>query len=222
MDLGLSADQLRYGLITFIFIGVSLCLRAYAQARLADRLGDRTPSVEGRLTINPIPHVDMLGTVVLPLVCIFYLQPRLEQIWFFLAWAKPVPINPGAFAKPRTHYLYCLLAQTVISLLLMLVVSTVGAGVVRFDSKLAELVMGIIGINACLVVLDLLPLPPLPGALILVNRGWMREETYLSVGRWGGLILLIAFQIPAVQMFFAILRAFVAMPFVLLFNAIAG
>lgn len=222
MDIGLSADQLRYGLITFIFIGVSLCLRAFAQAWLADRLGDRTPSIEGRLTINPLPHVDLLGTVILPLVCIFYLQPRLEQIWFFLAWAKPVPINPNAFAKPRSHYLYCLLAQTAISLLLMLVVSTVGAGVVRFDPKLAELVMGIIGINACLVVLDLFPLPPLPGALILVNRGWMREETFLSVGRWGCLILLVAFQIPAVQMFFAILRAFVMMPFLLLFNVIVG
>lgn len=220
MDIGLTADQLRYGLITFIFIGASLCLRAYAQAWLANRLGDRTPAIEGRLTLNPIPHVDLLGTVILPLVCIFYIQPRLEHLWFFLAWAKPVPINPGAFAQPRKHYLYCLLAQTAISLAMMLAVSVLGAGAFRIDPNTAMLVEGILGINACLVVLDLLPLPPLPGALILVNRGWMKEETYLSVGRWGGLILLVAFQLPPVQMLFAILRGLVATPFVLLFTAL--
>lgn len=222
MDLGLSADQLRFGLLTFIFIAASLCLRAYAQAWLADRLGDRTPAIEGRLTLNPLPHVDLLGTVVLPLICIFYIQPRLEHLWFFLAWAKPVPISPSSFREPRKHYLYCLLAQTAISLLIMLIVSVAGAGAVRLDPNLAALVMGVVMINSCLVVLDLLPLPPLPGALILVNRGWMREETYLSVGRWGGLILMVAFQIPLVQNIFAILRALVSAPFVLLFSLLGG
>jgi hypothetical protein len=222
MDLGLSPEQLRLGLISYIFIAGSLCLRAFAQAWLADRLGDRTPAMTGRLTLNPLPHMDLLGTVVLPLICIFYLQPRLEGIWFFLAWAKPVPINPASFAQPRKHYLYCLLAQTAISLIIMLTVSLVGAGAYRFDANTSMLVMGVISINACLVVLDLFPLPPLPGALILVNRGWLKEETYLSVGRWGGLILLVAFQIPAVQQFFSILRAIVAIPFLLLFNLLAG
>ena len=90
------------------------------------------------------------------------------------------------------------------------------------DPNTVMLVMGVISINACLVVLDLLPLPPLPGALILVNRGWMREETYLSVGRWGGLIMLIAFQVPAVQTLFGFLQAIAALPFVLLFNVLKG
>jgi len=210
------------GLIVFIFIAASLCLRAYAQAWLANRLGDRTPAMEGRLTINPLPHIDLLGTVILPLVCIFYIQPRLENIVFFLAWAKPVPINPGSFTEPRKHYLQCLLAQTVISLVIMLVVSVVGAAAFRFDHTTLTLVMGVISINACLVVLDLLPLPPLPGALIMVNRGWMKEETYNSVGRWGGLILLVAFQLPPVQQLFGILRAIVSVPFLLLFNLLAG
>lgn len=222
MDLGLSPEQIRLGLLTFIFIGVSLCMRAYAQAWLADRLGDRTPAIEGRLTLNPLPHVDLLGTVILPLVCIFYIQPRLEGLWFFLAWAKPVPISPASFKEPRKHYLYCLLSQTAISLLIMLGFAIAGAGMVRLDPNLEMLVFGLIAINACLVVLDLLPLPPLPGALIMVNRGWMKEETYASVGRWGGLILIVAFQVPAVQQVFMVLRSIVALPFVLLFNLLAG
>lgn len=222
MDFGLSPEQLRNGLLSYIFIAVSLCLRAYAQAWLADRLGDHTPAAQGRLTLNPLAHVDLWGTVVLPLMCIFFLNPHLEGVWFFLAWAKPVPINPGAFREPRKHYLYCLLAQTAISLLIMLGVSLVGAGLFRLDPNTVSLVMSVISINACLVVLDLFPLPPLPGALILVNRGWMSEQTYFALGRWGGLILLIAFQVPVVQAFFGILRAIVAVPFVLLFNLLAG
>lgn len=222
MDFGLTPEHIRNGLLSYIFIAASLCMRAYAQAWLADRLGDPTPASEGRLTLNPIPHVDVWGTVVLPLMCIFFLNPHLNGLWFFLAWAKPVSINPGAFAEPRKHYLYCLLAQTAISLLIMLAVSLVGAGIYRLDPNTVSLIMGVITINACLVVLDLLPIPPLPGALILVNRGWMSEQTYLAMGRWGGLILLIAFQVPAVQSFFGILRAIVAVPFVLLFNLFAG
>ena len=222
MDIGLTPDQLRNGLLSNIFIAVSLCLRAYAQAWLADRLGDPTPAAEGRLTLNPLAHVDMWGTVVLPLMCIFLLRPHLDGVWFFLAWAKPVTVNPGSFAEPRKHYLYCLLAQTAISLLIMLAVALVGGGIYRLDPNTVTLIMGVISINACLVLLDLLPLPPLPGALILVNRGWMSEHTYFSVGRWGGLILLIAFQVPVVQLFFGILRSVVAEPFVLLFNLLAG
>ena len=64
---------------------------ARAQAWIADRLGDPTPRNDGRVTLNPPPHVDLLGTVILPLICVFYLQPRLAQINFFLAWTKPVP-----------------------------------------------------------------------------------------------------------------------------------
>ena len=222
MDIGLTPEHLRNGLLSYIFIAASLCLRAYAQAWLADRLGDHTPAAEGRLTLNPLPHIGLWGTVVLPLMCIFFLNPHLNGLWFFLAWAKPVTVNPGSFAEPRKHYLYCLLAQTAISLLIMLAVALVGGGIYRLDPNTVTLIMGIISINACLVVLDLLPLPPLPGALILVNRGWMSEQTYLSVGRWGGLILLIAFQVPAVQAFFGLLRAVVAVPFVLLFNLLAG
>ena len=222
MDLGLTPEHIRNGLLSYIFIAASLCMRAYAQAWLADRLGDHTPAAEGRLTLNPLVHMDLWGTVILPLMCIFFLNPHLNGLWFFLAWAKPVAINPGAFSEPRKHYLYCLLAQTAISLLIMLVVSVVGGGIYRLDPNTVSLIRGVISINACLVVLDLLPLPPLPGALILVNRGWMSEQTYLAMGRWGGLILLIAFQVPAVQSFFGILRAIVEVPFVLLFNLLAG
>src|SRR5438067_2276959 len=101
MDFDFAAADIRAGLIFYILLFASLVLRAYAQAWTADRLGDPTPANEGRLTLYPVPHVDLLGTVVLPLLCIFYLQPRLGAINFFLAWTRPVPVNPANFSNPR-------------------------------------------------------------------------------------------------------------------------
>src|SRR4051812_15383551 len=106
MDLGLTPEALRSGLILYFLLFAVLVLRAFAQAWVADRLGDPTPRNDGRVTLYPPPHVDLLGTVVLPLLCIFYLQPRLGQLNFFLAWTKPVPTNPHNFNHPRRGELF--------------------------------------------------------------------------------------------------------------------
>src|SRR5215212_4383969 len=99
----LTPEALRAGLILYFLLFAVLILRAFAQAWLADRLGDPTPRSDGRVTLYPPPHVDLLGTVILPLICIFYLQPqiRLAQLSFFLAWTRPVPTNPSNFSHPR-------------------------------------------------------------------------------------------------------------------------
>ena len=108
-------EVLRNGLIYFILLAASLCLRAYAQAWVANRLGDRTPAMEGRLTTNPLPHIDILGTVALPLIFIFYLQPALNRtdLRLFLGWAKPVPINPHNFKNPKGGAVLVLSRETV-------------------------------------------------------------------------------------------------------------
>src|SRR4051812_1064964 len=110
MDFGLTPAALRNGAILYILLIACLCLRAYAQAWMANRLGDPTPQQEGRLTLNPVPHMDLIGSVLLPLICIFYLQPNMGTIGFFLAWAKPIPINPAHFAHPGRGYLQTQLA----------------------------------------------------------------------------------------------------------------
>ena len=189
---------------------------------MANRLGDHTPALEGRLTINPLPHVDLLGTVVLPLFFIFFLQPRLEHIAFFIAWAKPVPVNPANFEHPRKHYLYCLLGETVISAIMMVFAAIVGGILVRNGSDAYTIALGAIGINAVFIVLDLIPFPPLPGALILVQLGWMKEETFMQLSRWGGLILLIAIQFYYVRVVLATAQWIVATPPLLLLSLIAS
>ena len=106
--------------------------------------------------------------------------------------------------------------------LLMLVGAITGGIMLRSGSNAVSLAGAVISINAMLVILDFIPIPPLPGALMLVQKGWMREETYFQFARWGGLILIIAFQLPPVRMLLGLLQAVAATPFILLLNLIAG
>jgi Zn-dependent protease len=221
MDLGLTQAELRAGLIFFLLLFSCLILRAFAQAFVADRLGDPTPANDGRLTLYPVPHVDLLGTVILPLLCIFYLQPRIGPVNFFLAWTKPVPTNPSNFAHPGRHSLFVALAGFGMSLILALSAAILGGLLFRVEPRTLEIIQGLIGINAMLIVLDLLPVPPLPGGMILRQIGVISEETFWSLSRWTGIALLIAFNIPPVQRLIGLLVALVAYPFVMIFRAIA-
>lgn len=222
MDFGLTPEAIRIGLIFYLLLFASLILRAYAQAWLADRLGDPTPRDEGRVTLHPMPHIDWLGTVVLPLICIFYLQPRIGQISFFLAWTNPVPINPGHFAHPGRGFLLTQFAGFGMSALLALLAAVAGGVAVHFDERVPEIFLGLISVNAMLIVLDFLPVPPLPGGALLRHWGWIGEETYWAVARWSGLVLIIAFNLPPVRFAISVAVAIVQLPFAKLFWLIAA
>lgn len=219
---GLTPEVLRYGLLFYILLIACLGLRAYAQAWMADRLGDPTPRDEGRLTLNLIAHMDLFGSVILPLLSIFYLQPRMGSINFFLAWTKPVPINPANFEHPQRDWLFAQFAPMVMSLLLALVFAVGGGATVQHSLKIKEIAELMIAINAMLIVLDLLPLPPLPGGMLLRHFGLISEELYFQISRWGGLILLIAINVPVTRGLLGLLIGLAQSPFIWLFNRLAS
>jgi Zn-dependent protease len=215
--LGLTPDQIRNGLLLYLLLMACLCLRAYGQAWLANRLGDPTPEATGRLTANPLPHLDLIGSVVLPLICIFYLMPRMSTFSLFLAWTKPVPINPNNFTKPARHHLFTQMMNPLVSLLCALASAILAAVVYRtMPSAMDDVFVPMIAINASLIVLDFLPIPPLPGGMLLREFGLISETTFWNVSRWGGLLLLIAFNIPQFRAVFGVLIGLVATPFLYL------
>jgi Zn-dependent protease len=224
MDLGLTPEAIRFGLLLYLVLFASLVLRTFAQAWLADRLGDPTPREEGRVTLYPVPHIDLLGTVVLPLICIFYLQPQAARsnINFFLAWTNPVPVNPSHFANPRRDFLLTQFAGFGMSFLLALAAALIGGGFYHFERLSADVFGTLIGVNAMLMVLDFLPVPPLPGGALLRHWGWIGEETYWSIARWSGLVLMIAFNLPPVRLAIGLAVAIVQLPFIQLFTFVAS
>jgi Zn-dependent protease len=221
MDFGLSPQALRAGLIFYFLLFAVLILRAFAQAWIADRLGDPTPRNDGRVTLYPPPHVDLLGTVILPLICIFYLQPRLAQINFFLAWTKPVPTNPGNFSHPRRGELITQFAGCFVCILIAAFSAVVGGLVLQYDPRTLDISITLIGICAMLIVLDLLPIPPLPGGMLLRHFGIISEEAFWSFSRWGGLLLLIAFNIPPVRTLIGRCVVVIASPFAMILDLVA-
>ena len=221
MDFGLTPKELRDGLIFYFLLFAVLTLRAFAQAWLADRMGDPTPRNDGRVTLYPPPHVDLLGTVILPLICIFYLQPRLAQINFFLAWTKPVPTNPANFANPRRGELFTQFAGFFACIIIATICAVVGGLLVRVNPQSLDITFTLIGICAMLIVLDLLPIPPLPGGMLLRHFGIISEEAFWSFSRWGGILLLIAFNVPPVRIAIGRCVAFVASPFAIILESIA-
>lgn len=221
MDFGLTPEAIRSGLIFYFLLFAVLILRAFAQAWVADRLGDPTPRNDGRVTLYPPPHVDLLGTVILPLICVFYLQPRLAQINFFLAWTKPVPTNPSYFAHPRRGELYTQFAGFAVCFAVALLAAVAGGLAYGVTPRSIEISVTLIGTCAMLMVLDLLPLPPLPGGVLLRYWGIISEETFWSISRWGGIVLLIAFNLPPVRMLIGALVAFIASPFLAILQIVA-
>ncbi len=143
-----------------ILIG-SVVLHELAHAWTAYKLGDPTAWLEGRITLNPLAHLDTIGSVVLPLLLVLTGSP------FIIGWAKPVPFNPHHFSNPRWGGALVAVMGPVTNLL----IAAIAAGIVILIGPVASVVSAImhaiILTNIALAVFNLIPVPPLDGHHIL-------------------------------------------------------
>ena len=140
-----------------------------AHGWVALQLGDRTAQMMGRLTLNPIKHIDPLGTILIPGLL-------LMMGGFIFGWAKPVPITYQNLRKPKSDMAWVALAGPMANLVMAVIwalVAKLGLGVYQSGIAMGEpmIYMGVAGvlINTMLMMLNLLPLPPLDGGRILVS-----------------------------------------------------
>lgn len=143
----------------------AITVHEVAHGWVAKKYGDNTAYAQGRLTLNPIHHIDPLGTIVLPIVCLLLGG-------FIFGWAKPIPVNGRYFKSPRKDMAMVALAGPVANLLMALawaLIARVGVTVNIETVTLPLAYMGIAGIsiNLVLAVLNLIPLPPLDGSRII-------------------------------------------------------
>ncbi|MDR3289404.1 MAG: site-2 protease family protein [Peptococcaceae bacterium] len=139
---------------------IGFAFHEYAHAWAAGKLGDPTPEARGRLTLNPLAHLDPIGTVL--------------ALVFRFGWAKPVPINPYNFRNPIRGRMLVSLAGPVTNLIIALIATMalvfmqylpVGGG----DSTVSQILWAIVQMNLGLGVFNLLPVPPLDGFAILAG-----------------------------------------------------
>jgi len=145
--------DLSFFIISLPILLVTITIHEFAHGLVADKLGDPTPRLAGRLTLNPIAHIDPIGFVMLILVR--------------FGWAKPVPINPYNFRDPRTGSLLVSLAGPTSNFLFAWVLAILYRNIPVANGLLASILSYSIWINLALAVFNLIPIPPLDGSHVL-------------------------------------------------------
>ena len=189
-------EILYYIVIGAVPVLLAITLHEAAHGLVADKLGDPTARKLGRITMNPIKHIDPQGTIIIPLLMIVMSKMLLGQVMAF-GWAKPVPVDPRQFKQPLLDMALVALAGPVSNFVmasLWALFISLSVAVVSDRELLDHLVfMGEIGIfiNILLLVLNLLPIPPLDGGRVVA--GLLPHQlalTYLRIEPFGMWILL--------------------------------
>ncbi|MBF0340548.1 MAG: site-2 protease family protein [Magnetococcales bacterium] len=181
----------------------AITLHEWAHGRVATFFGDPTPRLMGRLTLNPIPHIDLAWTIIIPGVMLL-VSLMTTGTPFVFGGAKPVPIDPRYFARSartfRISMFWVSAAGPLMNLLLALLCALAFRGATRlpeyFMVPLANMLVAAIQMNVLLAVFNLLPIPPLDGGRVLgaiLPHPW--DIRLASLERFGmPIVLILAFS----------------------------
>lgn len=185
------SDRIAQFMIFFPVFLFSLSFHEAAHAWSANRLGDPTAKMLGRLTLNPLAHIDWIGTVLFPLM--MFLMPGL----LLFGWAKPVPVNPRNLRGGRMGNLKVAAAGPASNVILAFVFAAIIHGLVRAQvaSEIGLIVLQILDtgvyLNLMLAFFNLIPIPPLDGSGIL--EGLLPRSMlagYEQFTRYGFIVLI--------------------------------
>lgn len=208
MEFPVDPNLLKLYLISAVPILLALTLHEYAHAFVANRLGDPTAKNLGRLTLNPLAHLDLLGTAMLFIV--------------HIGWAKPVPVNPNNLKNPHRDMLWVSLAGPMTNLGLALLFGIACRmfgvnGLFNYGSDLIGmfkymLAIGLV-INIVLAVFNFLPIPPLDGSKIILGlfpqRYEMKLAPFLHYGPTILIVIIVFGFVTKISVFSYILNPFI-------------
>jgi Zn-dependent protease len=174
--------------LMIVILIISISLHEVGHAGAAYILGDPTAKQQGRLSLNPLVHLDIVGSIIFPLLL------WVTNAGFLLGWAKPVPVNPNYFRSPRHGMMAVAIAGPLVNLGLMIIGWTMMKVTVSTGVGF-QLLLSLYLINAVLMIFNLIPIPPLDGSRIVggllpqsMASYWQRLDPY-------GMPLIIIFII---------------------------
>ncbi len=189
-------STLNDGLIQYLMLVALLTFHEFGHAWTAMKCGDDTARLQGRVSLNPVVHIDPIGTVLLPLVMIF--MPGAGR--FLIGWAKPVPVNPSNFNKPKRDDILVTMAGPGMNLLLAIILMGMAQlGLMFHSPNFVVYCIGAASLSLILCFFNLIPVPPLDGSHVLRVATGMSHETYANFARFGFIIVIVLLQIPFVS-----------------------
>lgn len=181
--------------LSIVILLFSVIVHEVMHGVVAKRFGDHTAERAGRLTLNPIPHIDLFGTILLPALLIFTGSPIL------FGWAKPVPVNPLNFKNIRKGELFVsaagILANFSLAIAAAALYHFLNALPQTFPALIGSLLRFTVTINLVLGIFNLFPIPPLDGSKVLLSQLPLHlARQYQKLEQYGFLILLILLMVP--------------------------
>ena len=172
-----------FQIIVLVF---SAIIHEYMHGWMADRLGDSTAKDAGRLTLNPIPHLDLFGSILLPAMLV------LSNVGFVFGWAKPVPFNPYNLSDKKYGSAKVALAGPLGNLIVALFFGLILRFINLPSQELAMLFSMIVQINLLLMVFNLVPIPPLDGSKVIMPFLPISiQENMIKLEKYGMFIVLL-------------------------------
>ncbi len=184
------------GLISYLGLVILLTFHEFGHAWVALKCGDDTAKLQGRVSLNPVVHIDPIGTILMPLLMLF-MSPNISR--FMIGWAKPVPVNPYNLRSPNRDDILVTMAGPAMNLVLAVgLMSLVRVGLLVHLEPMAELCGRFASLSLLLCFFNLIPIPPLDGSRVMRVLIGMSYETYWHLSRFGVIGVILVMQIPQV------------------------
>jgi Zn-dependent protease len=191
LEVDLDISQLSNVLAMWMCLVVLLSFHEFAHAWMAYKCGDDTARMMGRMTVNPVVHIDPVGTIFIPLAMLL-----LSPSFVVFGWAKPVPVNPSNLSNRKRDDILISMAGPAMNIILAFVLMFVLRILIELppsisNSTILEKIPQIALISLFLCFFNLIPIPPLDGSHVMRHVVGMSEEMYYSIAKWGFLILIV-------------------------------
>ncbi len=200
----LSLDKVREAAVFLIALVLSIAVHEFGHAFSADKLGDRTPRLQGRVTLNPLVHADPIGTLLFPVIAV------LMNTGILFGWGRPVQINPVAFTRKlrmKTAHLIVAAAGPAMNVILALLLTILWGvllkvGVISFRDPIEQGIQQVMHLNWVLCFFNLIPVPPLDGGAVLAGLLPDRYSRHMDLLNQYGFFILIGLLVTgAVSIF---------------------
>ena len=185
------------GLISYLGLVILLTCHEFGHAWVALKCGDDTAQRQGRVSLNPIAHIDPIGTVLMPLLMIF-MSPNISR--FMIGWAKPVPVDlDNLGSRNRDDILITMAGPGMNLVLAVALVALARVGLLIHLESMADLCVRFASLSLLLCFFNLIPIPPLDGSRVMRVLMGMSYETYWHLSRFGFIAVILVLQIPQLR-----------------------